>query len=206
MPKDFDSAKLVFSSGSTGSTNNDKVIYNVSENKITGSYNDILGVGEALTVRCELPEEYFIGENFEDEDINDGNINVIQITITLTILISIIIPVIFLAISIFLWYKYGHDDQVVETVEFYPPQGFNSLEVGFLYKGKADNQDVISLLIYLANKGYINISETEENSLLLNSKGFKITKFKEYDGNNINEQLFLNGLFKKTININSNII
>ena len=183
MPKEFDSSKLGFSSGTAGSTNNSKVKYSVSGNKITGSYDGILGVGEALTVRCELPEGYFVGAGL--------NINIMDYFIYL-------IPVIFLAISIFLWYKFGRDDQVVETVEFYPPQGFNSLEVGFLYKGKAENQDVTSLLIYLANLGYIKITETEEKALFFKSKGFKITKLKEYDGNNINEQIFLNGLFAKS--------
>lgn len=182
MPKEFDSSKLGFSSGKTGSTDNSKVKYNVSGNKITGSYNGILGSGEALTVRCELPEGYFVGAGL---DINIMNY------------ILFLIPFIFLAIAILLWYRFGRDDQVVETVEFYPPQGFNSLEVGFLYKGQADNQDVTSLLIYLANQGYIKIVETEEKSLFSKSKGFKITKLKEYDGNNINEQIFLNGLFTK---------
>ena len=180
MPKDFDSSKLGFSSGNIGSTDNSKVKYNVSGNKITGSYNGVLSVGQALTVRCELPEGYFVGAGL--------NINIMDY-------IMFLIPVIFLVIAILLWYKFGRDDQVVETVEFYPPQGFNSLEVGFLYKGQADNQDVTSLLIYLANQGYIKIVETEEKSLFSKSKGFKITKLKEYDGNNKNEKCFLDELF-----------
>ena len=182
MPKEFDSSKLGFSSGTTGSTDNSKVKYNVSGNKITGSYNGILGAGEALTVRCELPEGYFVGTG---------------LTFNLMNYIFYLFPILFLVIALLLWYKYGRDDQVVETVEFYPPQGFNSLEVGFLYKGKAENQDVTSLLIYLANQEYIKIAETEEKSLFSKSKGFKITKLKEYDGNNVNEQIFLNGLFTK---------
>ena len=182
MPKEFDPSKLGFSSGAKGSTDNSKVKYNISGNKITGSYNGVLGVGEALTVRCELPEEYFVGAGL--------NVNIMDY-------IMFLIPIIFLLISILLWYKYGRDDQIVETVEFYPPQGFNSLEVGFLYKGKAENQDVTSLLIYLANQGYIKIAEIEEKALFSKSKGFRITKLKEYDGNNVNEQIFLNGLFTK---------
>lgn len=182
MPKEFDSSKLGFSSGSKGSIDNSKINYNVSGNKITGIFNEILGVNEALTIRCELPEDYFVGEG---------------LTFNLMNYIIYLFPILFLVIAILLWYKFGRDDQVIETVEFYPPQGFNSLEVGFLYKGKAENQDVISLLIYLANQGYIKISETEEKSLFSKSKGFKITKLKEYDGNNVNEKIFLNGLFTK---------
>ncbi len=188
MPKDFDSSKLGFSSGEVGSTDNRNVKYNVVGNKITGSYDGILDIGEALTVRCELDEGYFVGAG---------------LVINIMDYIVFLIPIIFLGISILIWYKFGRDEQVIETVEFYPPEGFNSLEVGFLYKGKADNQDVTSLLIYLANKGYIKISEIEEKSLFSKSSGFKITKLKKYDGNNINEKIFLNGLFKKKPSIDS---
>lgn len=182
MPKEFDSSKLGFSSGTIGSTDSSKINYNVDGNVINGEYNGILNQGEALTIRLELPEGYFVGAGLK--------INIADYRF-------FIIPIIFLVISILLWYKFGRDDQVVETVEFYPPQGFNSLEVGFLYKGKAEDKDVTSLLIYLANKGYIKIAETEEKFLFSKVKGFKITKLKEYDGNNINEQIFLNGLFTK---------
>ena len=118
-------------------------------------------------------------------------------------IVSFILPIVFLLIGILIWRKFGKDDQVVETVEFYPPKGFNSLEVGFLYKGKADTEDVTSLLIYLANQGYIKISECEEKNLFSKSKSFKITKLKEYDGNNLNEKLFLNGLFQKRPSLSS---
>lgn len=180
MPKSFDSSKLGFSAGRVGSTDSSKIKYSVSGNTITGSYNGILWENEALTVRCELPEGYFVGAGLD--------INLLNYIVYL-------FPIIFLIIAILLWYKFGRDDQVIETVEFYPPEGFNSLEVGFLYKGEAVNQDVTSLLIYLANKGYIKIVETEEESLFSKAKGFKIIKLKDYDGDNVNERLFLNGLF-----------
>lgn len=177
MPKKFDSSKLGFSAGKKGSLENSKVEYNVSENKISGKYNGILDSGEALTIRCELPEGYFVGA---------------KLKINIEDYILYLIPVIFLGISIFLWYKFGQDDKIVETVEFYPPDGLNSLEIGFLYKGKANSKDVVSLLIYLADKGYIKITEISNEE----SK-FKIIKLKEYDGDNKNEDLFFKGLFKK---------
>ena len=180
MPKEFDSSKLGFSSGVIGSTDSSKITYNVDGNIISGKYNGTLGSGEALTVRLELPEGYFVGASF--------NIDLLSI-------LAIVLPLLFVFITYLLWNKFGKDEQVVETVEFYPPQGFNSAEVGFLYKGKVENKDVISLLIYLANRGYIKIVETEEKSLFSTSKGFKIVKQREYDGNNPNEALFLKGLF-----------
>lgn len=77
--------------------------------------------------------------------------------------IMIIIPVVFLGISIALWYKLGRNDTVVETVEFYPPEGLNSLDVALIYKGKVNRKDVTSLLVYLADKGYIEIIENDKN-------------------------------------------
>ena len=182
MPKEFDASKLGFSSGTVGSTDSSNITYNVDGNIITGRYNGILNNGEALTVRCELSEGYFVGAGLE--------FNVIDY-------FPFLLPIIFLLIAIAIWYIFGRDNQVIETVEFYPPEGFNSLEVGYLYNGRADNKDVTSLLIYLANKGYIKITETKEKSLFSASNGFKITKLKEYDGDNINERLFLNGLFSQ---------
>lgn len=182
MPKSFDSTKLGFSHGPKGSTESRNVSYSVVGNTITGKYNGVLNPEEALTIRLELEEGYFVGAGIPASPMD---------------YLMFILPVLFLIISIYLWYKFGRDEQVVETVEFYPPQGFNSLEVGFLYKGRADNQDVISLLVYLANKGYIKISEYEKKSLFSKAKDFKLTKLKDYDGNNENERLFLNDLFKK---------
>lgn len=182
MPKAFDKSKLGFSSGLVGSTDSSNVIFKVNDNVITGELNRILNPGEALTVRLVLPEGYFVGAS--------SNLDLITI-------ISIIFPILFVTLGYLIWKKFGKDDPVVETVEFYPPQGFNSLEIGFLYKGKAKNPDVISLLVYLANKGYIKISLLEEESSLSTSQEFKIIKLKEYDGNNVNEQMFLDGLFNK---------
>ncbi len=180
MPKEFDQSLLGFSSGIVSSTNSSDVQFEVDGNTITGQYLGILNPGEALTIRLELPEGYYVGAS--------NNFDFMMI-------LSIGLPILFVLIVLVIWFIYGKDDPVIETVEFYPPDGFNSAEIGFLYKGKADKNDVISLLIYLANKGYIKILETEEQSLFTKVKGFKIIKLKDYDGENANERLFLNGLF-----------
>ena len=182
MPKEFDATKLGFSSGKVGSTDSSNASYSVNGNTITGILFGSLKPGEALTIRLELPEGYFM--------IDDSDFNFFR-------LLCIVVPIISLLISYFLWYKFGKDDPVVETVEFYPPEGFNSAELGFLYKGYANNKDVVSLIIYLANKGYIKIEETNSTSLFGKKQGFKIVKIKDYDGDNANEALFLDGLFKR---------
>ncbi|MHC1721034.1 MAG: DUF2207 domain-containing protein [Clostridiaceae bacterium] len=180
MPKEFDSSKLGFSRGPAGSAESSGITYQVNGNVITGSYSGVLNPEEALTVRLELPEGYFTGAstNFD-----------------LLMLLSFVLPVLFMLITVFMWIRFGKDEPVVETVEFYPPKGLNSAEIGFIYKGFADSNDVISLLIYLADKGYIKITEIEERSLFMKSNTFKLTKLKDYEGNNENERIFLTGLF-----------
>ncbi len=181
MPKQFDESRLGFSKGYKGSTDSSGILYSVDGNVISGRVTSELAEGNALTIRLTMPEGYFV---------NAG------LPVDYTPIISIIVSVTFVGIAYLIWNKYGKDDEVIETVEFYPPKPYNSAEIGFLYKGQADKESVISLLIYLANKGYIKIQETNEKSLFKKSKGFKITKLKEYDGDNINEMKFFKGLFK----------
>ncbi len=147
MPESFDSSKIGFSSGRDGDVSNN-ITYNIDGNVITGKYKSTLGIGEALTLRLELPEGYFVGA---------GN------SYDYLIYLYFIIPIICFLVSLLIWYKYGKDDEIIEPVEFYPPEGLNSLDVGYLYKGKAQDIDVVSLLIYLANKGYIKISSDSSN-------------------------------------------
>ena len=124
-----------------------------------------MGNGKALTVRLTLPEGYFTGTN--------NNFDLIA-------LVEMFISVIFVITAYALWRKYGKDDIAVETVEFYPPDKLNSAELGFIYKGYSDKKDIVSLLIYLANKGYLKIEEYEEKTLgIINSKKIRISKLKE---------------------------
>ena len=180
LPKDFDSSKMGFSYGNPGTVNTTDVDFTVEGRRAFGKLNRVLRPGQALTVRCELPEGYFVGAGFENRAMD---------------IVCFSLPVLFLILAIVIWVKYGKDDMVVETVEFYPPDGINSLEAGYIYKGDADSVDVVSLLIYLADKGYISIAETEEKGILKKKKGFRITKVRQYDGNDENERTFLRGLF-----------
>ena len=179
FPKEFDTSKIGFSSGVYGSVNNENIEYNVDGNVVTGSYNGTLLPYNGLTIRTELEEGYFI--------VKEKPIDVVTIFCIIFFIGSIIL-------AYYLWRKYGKDDNVVETVEFYPPDNLNSLELAYIYKGDADSKDVISLLIYLANKGYLKIEEIKKEKLL-GKDTYKIIKLKEYDGTNEYEREFFNGLF-----------
>ena len=177
MPKEFDASKLGFSYGKYGESNTDNISYDVDGNVITGSFEGTLLAGEGLNVRLELPEGYFIRKSVGSSLLECW---------------YYIIPILGVLISYLIWKKYGKDDQVVDVVSFYPPENMNSLDVAFAKKGSVNSNDAVSLLVYLASKGYIKIVEDKKSK-----SRFTIQKVKEYDGNNKEEELFFRGLFKK---------
>lgn len=184
MPKDFDTNKIGFSVGKYGTSGIQKdgyFNYSVKNNVITGTYNKTLPPNNGFTVRITLPDGYFEKQ---------------KLKITIFDFIAICLPIILGIIAFFQWEKYGKDEKPVETIEFNPPDNMNSLDVAYAYKGKANSNDVVSLLIYLANKGYIKINVEETGSKLSKSKSYKIIEVKKYDGNDENERLFLERLFK----------
>lgn len=180
MPEYFDKSRLGFTHGLMGSTDTSYILYAVDGKVISGNYHGILNPSEGLTMRLQLDDGYF--KNVSSQ-------------FSLYPILMIIIPLVCFVLSVILWSKYGKDNPVVETVEFYPPNGLNSLDLGYVFKGYVENKDVVSLLVYLANKGYIKIVETEEQKFINKKKGFKIVKIREYDGNDANEKAFLEGLF-----------
>lgn len=181
LPEAFDSSTLGFSSGLIGSTTN-KVHYSVDGNTISGSYEGTLKPHEAITIRLELPEGYFVTPSPSENP--------------LVYVLFFVVPTIFVGICFYLWFKFGRDDYVAAVVEYKPPKDLNSLDAGLLYKGRATSNDVTSLLIYLANQGYLKISEIEQKTFLGGTKKtFKITKLKDYAGKNTDERTFIDGLF-----------
>ena len=180
MPKDFDTSKIGFTHGTQGSSQTDGITYEVDGNTITGEYNSDLSSYNGLTVRIELPEGYFVIKDYQKYI----DYAVIALFIGLVV------------ITFVLWLKNGKDRPVVETVEFYPPEDLNSAELAQVYKGEVIGQDVTSLLIYLANKGYLKIKEEDKKGLISTYKAITFVKLKEYDGENYSEKTFFDGIFK----------
>jgi heme/copper-type cytochrome/quinol oxidase subunit 2 len=79
-----------------------------------------------------------------------------------------IICIIMLIISVRFWYKYGKDyPKITKTVEFYPPEGYDAAEIGYVYKKQSDKKLTIATIISLAYKGYLKIEEVEKNKFLI---------------------------------------
>lgn len=171
MPKDFDISRIGFSDGQVRNS----VIYYVEDNTIHGFYDGIIN-NKAVTVRIALDDGYYNNPGLPSPEMGSS------IAIVPFILIVLLIVV------ISLWYYYGRDEKHISAIEFYPPDGMNPLEMQFYYKGEVDSEGVVSLLTYLASKGYLKIVE-EGGSCT-------IVKVKDYDGKNDEEERFMEALFK----------
>ena len=142
-----------------------------------------LNCSTGLTIRAVLPEGYFTRQ----AKLSNTPLFILIGVLVLAALFGIV-----------LWRRYGVDPQIVEPVEFYPPDGLSAPEVGYLKDGTTKSKHVIAMLLTLADKGYIKIKEIKTKTKFLKREvtEYEIIKLKEYDGNTIGESTFMKGLFK----------
>ncbi|MCR4568403.1 MAG: DUF2207 domain-containing protein [Pseudobutyrivibrio sp.] len=173
MPKDFDESTIGYSVGVLGEAGyrQEYLTSTVDNNVIKGEYKNSLLPQEGITIRAELPEGYF---KFKDNSLW-GYIGFILLTILGGLAII---------------YKPGK--RPVEVVEFYPPDDMTPVEVEMVYTGFTPSKS-ISLLPYLANKGFIKIHQKSKGKYefeLLNS---------DFSGLKKEERTFLEGMFSNAV-------
>ena len=178
MPKDFPYDNVGFSVGEygiIGYSNGLTYTINKNTNTIEGYTTKQLNPNEAITVRIELPKGYF-------------NKKIDLTKPTCAFLITI-----FLVISFVYWFIFGKDEKTIPVVNFYPPENMNSARVGLIYSESANTKQIVSLIIYLADKGYINIKDDEID--------IELEKIKDYDGKDMEVQSLMDALFKTSTKI-----
>ena len=181
MPKAFDRDRLQFDSP-VGVTSTSTGPFNVSVagNTITGSYTETLEPGDAITVQLTLGNNYF---KFSDS--NHYRIIGILVSGAVTILMTI------------LFYVFGKDDPLVETVEFHAPAGMTSAEVGTVIDGVANDGDVVSLILDWGRRGLLTITDDKEAGLTLERTGELESTARAYEG------IMFDKLFEKGDKVNT---
>lgn len=176
MPKAFDQKNIeVFSGG--GDAGNTQATVDGNTIKITTT--ERLAVGEGITIRVVLPEDYFSGEL---------SYAWIYYFIYGILILSIILLGLF-------WFRFGRDPRHVQTVEFEPPEGITPAELGYIIDGVSDKNDLVSLIIYFAHKGYLTITPVDEKG-----KDFILTKVMDLpQSSKTYEHTFFNGLFENSL-------
>ncbi len=152
-PFPADSAdNLALYSGAYGDTGNEYIEWSYDENGVSGHSVQTLPAQTGVTVQTYLPEGYFAGER--------------EYSLTPAYITGILLA----AAAIFIIIKSAASvsKKPVQTVEFYPPDGISSAEVGYIIDEASDDNDIISLIIWFASKGYLSIEQTGKKSLVLN--------------------------------------
>lgn len=131
-----------------------------------------------LTISSDLPENYWS----ESKTYLEAHHNRLIAFLAATGILS--------ALMLLLWFLFGRDPHMVKPVEFNPPDGMTPLEIGYVIDGMADDTDFMSMILYFASKGYLEIRDTKKKN------DFELAKLKPIPPTEPNFAVTLfNGLF-----------
>lgn len=153
FPKEIDHSKLRFYYGSYGGIENAKEILKLTwdGNTVTGILKTDLRIGEGITFYAPVEKGYFTGAN--------------SLSFLRWLLFLPGIAVFLLILILFL--KFGKDEPIITSIQYQPPEGLDSAAVGYIIDGSVEDKDVLSLIIYWADKGYVRIEEMADHELCL---------------------------------------
>jgi len=170
FPEDVSKQEIVFVD--QHGTKLENIDYEVKDNKVIGKIDQMINSDIAYAIRVSFDDGYF----------KDASKGISDMT-----LLSLIVTIVGLAFTVIIWYAQRLRDRKVKYDSIYFNDKLNSLELGYLYNGVVKDKDIATLLIALANKGYIKIDKTKKN--------YKIVKVKEYDSDDRLEKVFMSELF-----------
>lgn len=157
--------------------------YSVDDKKITGETTSYLESGERIFCKVYMEDGYF-SKASRVYDIA----SIISIS-SVTVIVIICMYIYFLSAK---RNTFGH------TIEYYPPHMLSSLEASYLRRGRADDKGIISLLPYLAQRKFFEITELSKDgsSQSKANSGYIFRKKSNKLRMKPDEKVFLNGMFK----------
>ena len=143
------------------------ISYEINKYTISGQYNKTINENDKLIIKLTKKKN----------------------NITILMNISYIVPLIFVSISYLIWLMFGKDRKIKIEKTSKPIKKLNPAEISLIYNEEANKKDIIYMILDLANKGYINIIEKDND--------FILRKNKDYDGKSLKEAHLFKSLFKK---------
>lgn len=154
FPKPIDGIRVY--SGAYGSTDGgDDFVITDTGTEWKAVSRGPLPQGAGLTISADLPEGYWVDPESRDDALPGmyGALGVLGMLMLL------------------LWLFVGRDDPVIETVEFYPPEEMDPLEIGYIGNDRVRSKDIAAQFMYYANKGYLQIEPEERKSFRMRRTG-----------------------------------
>lgn len=146
MPKPFDRNNVTLY---TGDAQNTDIEYHVVGDTVTGSSRTALH-DEDVTIRILLDEGYFVGAR--------------QLSNTY-VYAAVVVVCLLTVCSALLWLFFGRDDKVFPKAIYYPPPGITPADAGYILKGSVSDADMSALVLYWADKGYLDVQQMEDGTM-----------------------------------------
>lgn len=164
----YDSLKSTTSffvaTGPYGSQQNNTVSSWVNNKVFAGHTTAQLQSNEGVTIGIVLPQGFLIKQNYMMRG-----------------LLWLIMPLLIFFLMYYAWNRWGKDDQLTITTEFYPPNNISPSVAGYVIDDKLDKRDLTALIPYWGAGGYLQVKETETVSMLglVKNKEYEFIKLKD---------------------------
>ena len=149
FPSSVSLSNFKFYYGQKGQTRDAANVADITINKegreITGIMKKELPAGWGLTCFGNLGEGYF-------KSVNRPSFGIKSMLTAAVCLVALIV----------MYLIFGRDSKIIPSIQYHPPDGMDSAAAGYIIDGKADDKDIISLLLYWADKGYVFLKEEGE--------------------------------------------
>ena len=157
----------------------------------SGSTTKPLRANEGLTVGVVFPKDFLTKQNY-----------------MLRGMYWLLLPLIVFVLMFLIWRRWGKDEKLTVTTEFYPPENISPSVAGYIIDDKLDKRDLTALIPYWGAGGYLQVKETETKAMLglIKNKEYDFIKLKELPQTAMSfEKTLFNGIFKngKTVALSS---
>lgn len=167
--------------GFTGSQNNNTTSSWEGNKIFSGSTSKPLRANEGLTVGIVFPKDFLIKQNY-----------------MLRGMFWLLLPLIVFVLMFLIWRRWGKDEKLTITTEFYPPENISPGVAGYVIDNILNQRDLTALIPYWGGGGYLQVKETESKVMLglFKDKEYSFIKLKDLPETAPSfEKTLFNGIF-----------
>ena len=167
--------------GAIGSQENNTVSSWTVNKTFSGSTTVQLKPNQGLTVGIVFPDQFLTKQNY-----------------MLRNMPWLLLPLLVFAFMFRIWRKYGKDESLTITTQYYPPNDISPSVAGYVIDDTLDKRDLTALVPFWGAGGYLQVKETEKKSLmgLIKTSAYEFIKLKDLPATAMSfEKTLFNGIF-----------